>query len=238
MTKKNLNVKIFADGAVLKDMMEAHSSTVIKGFTTNPSLMKKAGITSYEAFAREVLKNIKDQPISFEVFSDEFETMEKEAKKIASFGKNVYIKIPITNSRGESSIPLVKKLSSQGLSLNVTAILTIKQVEETVDAFTPDTTNIVSVFAGRMADSGINPIPYMKQAAEICHTKKGTELLWASSREVLNIFQADECNCDIITVTNSILNKFEKVGRSLEDISLDTVKMFNNDIKSLGYSIL
>ncbi|MGH4121478.1 MAG: transaldolase [Clostridium sp.] len=238
MIKKDLNVKIFADGAVLKDMMEADSNKVIKGFTTNPSLMKKAGITSYETFARDVLKNIKEKPISFEVFSDEFEMMEKEAKKIGSLGKNVYIKIPITNSRGESSIPLVKRLSEQGLSLNVTAILTIKQVEETVEALAPETTNIVSVFAGRMADSGINPIPYMKQAAEICHSKKGTELLWASSREVLNIFQADECECDIITVTNDLLNKFMKVGRSLEDISLDTVKMFNNDIKTLGYSIL
>lgn len=238
MTKKELNVKIFADGAVLTDMIEAHSNSVIEGFTTNPSLMKKAGVTSYETFAREVLKNIKDKPISFEVFSDEFEIMEKEAEKIGSLGENVYIKIPITNSRGESSIPLIKKLSAKGLSLNITAILTIKQVEETVEALSLDTTNIVSVFAGRMADSGVDPIPYMKEAAEICHTKKGTELLWASSREVLNIFQADECECDIITVTNDLLNKFTKVGRRLEDISLDTVRMFINDTKALGFSIL
>lgn len=238
MMNKDLKIKIFADGAVLKDMMEVHSNGVVKGFTTNPSLMKKAGITNYETFAREVLESIKVEPISFEVFSDEFEIMEKEAKKIGSFGKNVYVKIPITNSRGESSIPLVKKLSEQGLSLNVTAILTMKQVEETVEAFAPGTTNIVSVFAGRMADSGVNPIPHMKQAAEICHSKKGTELLWASSREVLNIFQADECGCDIVTVTNDLLKKFAKVGSSLEEISLDTVRMFNNDSKILGYSIL
>ncbi|WP_232697547.1 transaldolase [Brevibacillus daliensis] len=234
----NLNIKIYSDGAVIEDMIYAYNSGVIKGFTTNPSLMKKAGITDYEAFAKEAVKQIPDMSISFEVFSDDFEVMEQEARKIASWGENVYIKIPITNSRGESSIPLIQKLSSLGFSLNITAILTMKQVRETVDALSPGTKNIVSVFAGRMADTGVDPIPYMKESAAICHEKEGTELLWASSRELFNIFQADECGCDIITCTPAILSKLPNVGKDLEEISLDTVQMFNRDIQSLGYSIL
>lgn len=234
----NLNVKIYADGAVIEDMLKAYNSGVIKGFTTNPSLMKQAGIKDYETFAREAVRNIPDMSISFEVFSDDFDVMEQEARKIASWGENVYIKIPITNSRGESSIPLIKKLSSLGFSLNVTAILTIKQVRETVDAFTPGTKNIVSVFAGRMADAGVDPIPYMKESKEICSEKEGTELLWASCRELFNIFQAEECGCDIITCTPAILAKLPNVGKDLEVISLETVQMFNRDIQALGYSII
>lgn len=233
-----LNVKIYADGAVLSDMLDAYSSGIIRGFTTNPSLMKKAGIKDYEAFAVEVLHHIPDLPISFEVFSDDFTVMEKEAEKINSWGENVYIKIPITNSIGESSIPLIQKLSRKGMQLNITALLTLDQVEETVAAFTPGTKNIVSVFAGRIADSGIDPIPTMKEAAKICKGKEGTELLWASSRELLNIMQAEECGCSIITCSPDILKKLENIGKDLKAISLDTVKMFNKDVQELGYSII
>lgn len=238
MSIKDLNIKIFADGADINEMKQAYKSGVVKGFTTNPTLMKKAGIKNYKTFAKEVLKEITDMPISFEVFSDEFDIMEKEAKEIASWGKNVYVKIPITNSRGESSIPLIEKLSSGGIQLNVTAILTLKQVKETVAAFKNGTSNIVSVFAGRIADTGVNPIPYMKEAAKMCHETANTELLWASSRELLNIFHAEECKCDIITCTDAILKKIPKIGKDLEELSLDTVKMFNNDTKILGYSII
>lgn len=233
-----LNVKIYADGAVLADMLAAYKSGIIRGFTTNPSLMKKAGIQDYEAFAVEALHHIPDLPISFEVFSDDFAIMEKEAEKINSWGENVYIKIPITNSMEQSSIPLIKKLSSKGMQLNITAILTLDQVEETVQAFKSGTKNIVSVFAGRIADSGIDPIPTMKEAAKICSKKEGTELLWASSRELLNIMQAEACGCSIITCSPDILNKLENVGRDLKTISLDTVKMFNKDVQELGYSII
>lgn len=235
---KNLNIKIYADGAVVEDMLVAYRSGNIKGFTTNPTLMKQAGIKDYEEFAKEVLKNIPDRPISFEVFSDDFAVMEEEAKKIASWGANVYIKIPITNSQGETSIPLIHKLSGLGYSLNITAILTLTQVEETVNAFAQGTTNVVSVFAGRMADSGVDPVPMMKEAAAICHAKEGTELLWASPRELLNIFQADQCGCDIITCTPAILGKLPNVGKKMEQISLETVQMFSKDIQMLGYSIV
>jgi len=235
---KRLRIKIYADGAVLSDMLEAYRSGMVHGFTTNPTLMKKAGITDYEGFAREVIHHIPDYPISFEVFSDDFDTMEKEAEKIHSWGENVYIKIPITNSIGESSIPLIRRLSNRGMKLNITAILTLDQVEETVDAFAAGTKNIVSVFAGRIADTGVDPIPTMKVAAEICQRKEGTELLWASSRELINIMQAEECGCSIITCTPEILKKLENVGKDLKAISLDTVKMFHRDIQELGYSII
>jgi len=235
---KRLRIKIYADGAVLSDMLEAYRSGMVHGFTTNPTLMKKAGITDYEGFAREVIHHIPDYPISFEVFSDDFDTMEKEAEKIHSWGENVYIKIPITNSIGESSIPLIRRLSNRGMKLNITAILTLDQVEETVDAFAAGTKNIVSVFAGRIADTGVDPIPTMKKAAEICQRKEGTELLWASSRELINIMQAEECGCSIITCTPEILKKLENVGKDLKAISLDTVKMFHRDIQELGYSII
>ncbi|WP_332238612.1 transaldolase [Sporolactobacillus sp. KGMB 08714] len=234
----DLKVKIYADGAVLDDMISAYKSGIVVGFTTNPSLMKKAGIQDYNQFAKTVLKAIPDLPISFEVFADDFETMEKEAKKISSFGKNVFVKIPITNSRGESSIPLIKKLSAEGLSLNVTAIFTVDQVRKTVDALTEGTAAIVSVFAGRIADSGRDPLPYMREDAAICHEKKGAELLWASSRELYNVYEADEVGVDIITCTPAIIEKLQKAGRSLEELSLNTVRTFNQDIKSLGYSIL
>ena len=233
-----LNIKIYADGAVVEDMIKAYQSGIIKGFTTNPSLMKQAGVKNYEEFSREILKQIPDRPISFEVFSDDLNVMEEEAKRIASWGENVYIKIPITNSKGESTISLIRKLSALGLSLNITAIFTLKQVRETVESLVEGTNNVVSVFAGRIADSGVDPVPIMKEAAAICHEKAGTELLWASSRELYNIFQAEECQCDIITCTPAILNKLSTVGKNLDLLSLETVQMFNKDIQALGYTIL
>ncbi|CEE02978.1 putative translaldolase [Caldibacillus thermoamylovorans] len=235
---KDLKIKLFADGAVLEEMISAYKEGVVKGFTTNPSLMKKAGITDYVSFAKEVITHIPDLPISFEVFTDNFDQMIREAEEIASWGDNVYVKIPITNSYGELSIPLIKDLSKKAVKLNVTAILTLEQVQQVVDAFAPGTHNIVSVFAGRIADTGIDPIPTMKKAAEICHQKPNTELLWASSRELLNIFQAEECNCDIITCTPDILRKLSNVGKDLTQLSLETVQMFSKDSKDLGFSIL
>ena len=233
----NLRIKIFADGADISSMKRAYEEGIVKGFTTNPTLMKKDGVTDYEAFARAVLKEITDLPISFEVFSDDFASMEREARKIASWGKNANIKIPITNTKGESSIPLVKKLSADGLPLNVTAILTLDQVKEVAEALSPVVPSIVSVFAGRIADTGRDPVPYMKEAASILQAKPKAELLWASSRELLNIFQAEACGCHIITVTNDILKKLAMVGKDLAELSLDTVKMFYKDAQSAGYRI-
>lgn len=234
---KKLNVKIYADGAVLSDMMDAYHSGFVSGFTTNPSLMKKAGVENYVHFAKEVVKKIPDLPISFEVFADDFETMEKEAEKIHTFGENVFIKIPITNTAGESSIPLIERLQDKGYSLNITAILTTKQVEQTVAALNPEVQNIVSVFAGRIADTGVDPIPYMKKAVSICKTNKGANLLWASSRELFNVYEADRLGVAIITCTPAIIEKLKKVDKPLEEVSLDTVKAFNKDIQTLGYSI-
>ena len=231
-------IKIYADGAVLEDMLDAYNNGYAEGFTTNPTLMKKAGVTSYKAFAKKVLETITDLSISFEVFADDFDKMEAEAREIESWGKNVYVKIPIMNTKKESTIPLIKKLSESGAQLNITAIMTLGQVKDTVNAFTEGTKNIVSVFAGRIADSGRDPIPCMKEAAELCHAKAGVELLWASPREVLNIIQAEECGTDIITCTNDIIKKYKVIGKDLEQISLETVQMFYNDSQALGYSIL
>lgn len=238
ITVKNLKIKLFADGADLSAMKEAYREGIVKGFTTNPTLMKKAGVTNYEDFARVVLSEIPDLPISFEVFSDEFETMEREARKIASWGPNVNIKIPITNTRGESSIPLIKRLSADGLSLNVTAILTTEQVKAVAGALSDGVNSIVSVFAGRIADTGRDPVPYITEAAAILKSRPSIELLWASSRELLNIFQAEQCGCHIITVTNDILKKIPVVGKDLTALSLDTVKMFYDDAQSAGYKLL
>ncbi|MFZ4592119.1 MAG: transaldolase [Ignavibacteria bacterium] len=234
----DLKIKIFADGADVNEMEKASQAGVVKGFTTNPTLMKKSGITDYEKFAKEAISKVNNMPISFEVFSDDFETMEKEAMKIASWGENVYVKIPITNTKRESSINLIKKLDNQNIKLNVTAILTLQQVEELGAAFKEDSISIISVFAGRIADTGYDPIPLMKEAKRILSAKKGLELLWASSREVLNIIQAEQCGCEIITVTNDLLKKLHMIGMDLGELSLDTVKMFYNDATSAGYKIL
>ena len=238
MRFEDLKVTLYADGADIEGMKEEYKKGYVKGFTTNPTLMKKAGVTDYITFAKEAVSQIPDLPLSFEVFSDDFDIMEQEARVIAALGKNVYVKIPITNSKGESSIPLIKKLSSAGLKLNVTAILTLKQVEEAVDAFAPGTENIVSVFAGRIMDTGVDAVPVMKKATEICRQKPGTLSLWASCREVYNIIQADQCETDIITVTNNLLAKLPNLGKDLTQLSLETVQMFANDSAALGFSIL
>lgn len=237
-TIKELKIKLFADGADLKEMTDLYKSGLVKGFTTNPSLMRKAGVKDYESFAKEVLKEIPDLPISFEVFSDEFNQMEREALKIKSWGSNIYVKIPITNTKGESSVPLIKKLASQGLALNVTAILLTEQVKAVVDVLNPEIPSIVSVFAGRIADTGRDPIPHMKDCAEICAKNPRAELLWASSRELLNVFHAEESGCHIITATPDILKKIKNIGRDLKEYSLDTVITFYKDAQAAGYKII
>lgn len=237
-TLKDLKVKIFSDGADIEQMKESYKSGIVKGFTTNPTLMRKANVSDYKAFAKEAVKAIPDLPISFEVFSDDFDIMEKEALEIASWGKNVNIKIPITNTKGVSSVPLIKKLSSQGLFLNITAILTVEQVKQVSEAISKSSKTIVSVFAGRIADTGRDPKPIMKQAKEILSKNENAYLLWASSRELLNIFEAEECGCDIITVTPDILKKLHLIGKDLTELSLETVQMFYKDAQSAGYKIL
>lgn len=233
-----MDIKIYADGADLTGMLEEYNKGVVSGFTTNPSLMKKAGIKDYKEFAKEVVSKIDDMPVSFEVFGDDFETMKKEALKLSEYGKNVYVKIPIQNSKGESSIELIRELSNQKVNLNVTAIFTTKQVEDVVKAVSEDSNTIVSVFAGRLADIGIDPIEVMKKSLEIVRTKKNVELLWASTRELYNIYEADKLGVDIITVPNNILSKLSDVGTTPEEKSLETVQQFAKDIQSLGYSIL
>ncbi len=239
MTSINdLKIKLYADGADVDEMKKMYTRDIVHGFTTNPTLMRQAGVKNYEEFARKVLAEITDLMISFEVFADDFDEMEREAKKITSWGDNIYVKIPVTNTKGESSVPLIRKLTADGLNLNVTAILTVEQVDTVVAALEPGVQTIVSVFAGRIADSGRDPVPYMEKCVDIVKQKESTELLWASSRELLNIFQAEDCGCDIITVTTGILNKLKNVGKELSDFSLDTVKMFHMDAVSAGYKIV
>jgi transaldolase len=233
---KDLKIKIFADGANVTEMKKVYSEGIVKGFTTNPTLMKKDGVIDYVAFAKDVLSEIKDMPISFEVFTDDFESMERQATEIGSWGENVYIKIPITNTKGETSYELIKKLSGKGMKLNVTAILTTEQVENVAKCVDPGTPLIVSLFAGRIADTGRDPIPYVKKSLELLKENKNAELLWASSREVLNIIQAEQCGCQIITVTNDLIRKLAMLDKDLKELSLDTVKMFYNDASSAGYS--
>jgi transaldolase len=234
---KNLKVELFADGADLNAMKEVYKAGYVKGFTTNPTLMHKAGISDYKKFAHEVISAIPNMPISFEVFSDEFSEMRKQAKEISTWGKNVNVKIPICNTKGESSIDLVRELSKEGVSLNITAIFTLDQVREVAKVLNPKIYSIVSVFAGRIADSGRDPEDIMKVCADILSSNENAKLLWASSRELFNIFQADRCGCDIITVTPDILKKLSSVGKSLEDFTIDTVKMFYNDAKAAGFNI-
>ena len=234
---KDLKVKIFADGADKAGMLEMYEKDFIKGLTTNPTLMRKAGISDYKAFAKDILTTIKDKPISFEVFSDDFEEMERQALEIASWGDNVYVKIPITNTKQEPCYPLVKRLSDKNVKLNVTAIMTLEQVRNVVESLNPNTPSCVSVFAGRMADTGCDPVPLMKEAVSILSSNPKAELIWASPRELLNIFQADDIECHIITVTNDILKKLSLVGYDLDKYSLDTVKMFYSDAQSAGFNI-
>ena len=234
----NLRVKIYADGADLSGMVELNNRAYIQGLTTNPTLMRKAGITDYEAFAREVLSTVTTKPLSLEVFSDEFPEMKRQALRIASWGPNVYVKIPITNTRGQSSLPLVSELASAGVKVNVTAILTLDQVRETVAALSEAVPAVVSVFAGRIADTGVDPMPVMRAAKELLRERPQAELLWASVREVLNIIQAEECGADIVTVQHDLLAKAAKLfGYDLGDLSLETVKMFAADAAAAGFRL-
>lgn len=237
---KSLNVKIYSDGADRKSMLDMAANPLIKGLTTNPSLMKKAGITDYRPFCKDILSQIKDKPISFEVFADDFGEMRRQADEINSWGKNVYVKIPITNSEGQSSIPLVRELSKQGVKLNVTALFTMTQVRETCDAVRGGAPTVVSVFAGRIADTGRDPMPLMCAARELCYDaspRGDVELLWASTREVFNIFQADQAGCAIITVPFDILGKLNLVGTEPEAMSLDTVRTFKKDSTAAGFAL-
>jgi transaldolase len=234
----NLQVKIFADGADKDGMVNLSNNPVIKGLTTNPTLMRKAGIQDYESFARDILREVKHKPISFEVFSDEFPEMKRQALKIRDWQQNVFVKIPITNSRGESSIPLINDLSAASVQLNITAILTLKQVREVASALNPAMPAVVSVFAGRIADTGKDPQAIMRASKELLGDLPKAELLWASVREVLNIFQADDCQCDIVTVPHDILNKAMKLaGMDLQALSLDTVRMFAQDAEKAGFTL-
>ncbi|HWQ67135.1 MAG TPA: transaldolase [Methanospirillum sp.] len=231
------SIKLYADGADLNGMIEEYKAGIVRGFTTNPTLMKKAGVGSYEDFARSALKAIPDLPISFEVFSDDFRTMEEEARKIGAWGENVYVKIPITNTKGESTGPVIQKLSHEGLKLNVTAILTVEQVKLVSQALSPSTPSIVSIFAGRIADTGVDPIPIMRESVTILQSIPKAELLWASTREILNLVQAESCGCHIITIPNDILKKASLLGKDLDELSLETVQMFFKDAKNAGYAI-
>jgi transaldolase len=232
-----LKVRIFSDGADKAGMLEMYRNPYIKGFTTNPTLMRKAGIANYEAFARDILSVIPDRSISFEVFADDFEEMERQARRISSWGELVSVKIPITNTKRESSIPLVRKLSQNGIALNITAIFTLQQVQNVVDAVEGGAPCFVSVFAGRIADTGRDPVPLMTEAVKRLEQAPNTELIWASPRELLNIFQADEIGCQVITVTNDILKKLSLVGKDMEDYSLETAKMFYDDGQAAKYTL-
>jgi transaldolase len=234
---ENLKVQIFADGADKVGMLEMYKKSFIKGLTTNPTLMKKAGIKDYEAFAKDILSEVKDKSISFEVFSDEIDEMEKQALKIATWGENVYVKIPVTNTKGIPTYSLIKKLSDNGVKVNVTAIMTLEQVRDVVLSLNSNVPSYVSVFAGRIADTGVDPVPLMSAAVKITSLNSKAEVIWASPRELLNIFQADEIGCQVITVTNDILKKLELVDYDLSSYSLDTVKMFYNDASAAGYSL-
>ena len=233
-----MKVKIFADGADKDGMLEMYKQPFINGFTTNPTLMRKAGVKNYKEFALEILSLIKDKPISLEVFSDEFDEMEKQAKEISSWGDNVYVKIPITNTKSETSFSLIKNLSDANVKVNVTAMMTSEQMESILTALENSPGAYVSIFAGRVADTGRDPLPDMKKAVEILEDYKNIELIWASPRELLNIIQANDIGCHIITVTNAILKKIPKLNKDLDQFSLETVQMFYNDAQSAGYMIL
>ena len=238
MTSINqLKVKIFADGADKTGMLEMNAKPFVKGLTTNPTLMRKAGITDYRAFCKDILVDIKDKPLSFEVFSDDFTEMERQALEIASWGDNVYVKIPVTNTKQETCYALVKRLAEKNVKLNVTALMTLAQVRDVVAVLNPKVASYVSVFAGRVADTGRDPVPMMAAAVELLKVNPAAELIWASPRELLNIFQADQIGCQVITVTNDILKKLSLVGYNLDEYSLDTVKMFYNDAVAAGFKL-
>ena len=236
-TVEKLTVKIFADGADKGGMLEMYAKPFIKGLTTNPTLMRKAGIRDYRAFAKDILTEIRDKPISFEVFSDDFGEMERQAIEIASWGDNVYAKIPVSNTRQEPAYALVKRLADRGVKVNVTAMMTLAQVRDVAAVLNPEVASYVSVFAGRIADTGRDPVPLMAAAVELLKVTPAAELIWASPRELLNIFQADAIGCHVITVTNDILKKLSLVGYDLGAYSLDTVKMFHTDAAAAGFTL-
>jgi transaldolase len=233
----DLKIKLFADGADKAAMLELYRNPLIKGFTTNPTLMRKAGIADYEAFARDILAEIRDRPISLEVFADDFGEMERQGRLIATWGPNVYVKIPVTNTKREPATELIHRLSHEGVRLNITAILTLEQVLCVVAALAGGAPSNVSVFAGRIADTGRDPVPLMAEAVELVSVHPGMELIWASPRELLNIFQADSIGCHIITATPDVLQKLALVGKDLDEYSLDTVKMFHSDAAKSGFKI-
>lgn len=235
-TLDSLKVKIFADGADTAEMLEMYSQRFIRGLTTNPTLMRRAGISSYRAFAREILARIRDKPVSFEVVGDEFADMERQALEISSWADNVYVKIPVTNTRGEPSYALVRRLASRGVKLNVTAIMTLVQVRDVASVLSPEVASFVSVLAGRIADTGVDPVPLMAAAVQMLKTCPKAELIWASPREVLNIVQADCIGCHIVTATQDILKKLPLLGYNLDEYSLDTVRMFYRDAVAAGFS--
>ena len=237
LTLSELRIKVFADGADFESMMRLYAKPYIKGFTTNPTLMRKAGIKDYEAFGKKILAAIPDRPISLEVFADDFPSMEKQARVIASWGSNVNVKIPVTDTKGKFSGELIRRLSAEGIALNVTAIMTLDQIVRVSEALDPNTPAIVSVFAGRIADTGVDPVPLMTEALKILTIRPKAELLWASPRELLNIFQANKLGTHIITVTPDLLQKLDNVGYDLNAFSLDTVKMFYNDAMASNFSI-
>jgi transaldolase len=232
-----LKTKIFADGADQAGMLEMYAKPYIKGLTTNPTLMRKAGISDYKTFCKDILLSIKDKPLSFEVFSDDFDEMERQALEISSWADNVYVKIPITNTKAEPSYDLIHKLSANGVKVNVTALMTLNQVRDTISALNPEVPSYISVFAGRIADTGRDPLPLMAAAMELLKLCPKAELIWASPRELLNIFQADDIGCHVITVTNDILKKLSLVDYELDTFSLDTVKMFYSDAVAAGYQL-
>jgi transaldolase len=232
-----LRVQVFADGADKASMLELYRQPYIKGFTTNPTLMRKAGVTDYERFAQEILQHIPDRPISFEVFADEEPEMERQARKIARWAGNVYVKIPVTNTRREPMYELIRRLSAEGIQVNATAVLTLDQVDHIAQALRGGAPSYISVFAGRVADTGRDPIPLMKSALELMAPEPKSQLVWASPRELLNIFQADEIGCHIITVTSDVLKKVSLIGKDLHDYSLETVRMFHDDAARSGYAL-
>jgi len=234
----DLPVKIFADGADLKGIVNLYQQQYIDGLTTNPTLMRKAGLRDYESFARDVLKEVKSKPISFEVFSDDFPEMHRQALKMHEWQENIYVKIPVTNTSGESSVPLIEQLASEGVKVNVTALLTPRQVKAVTAALNPDVPAVISVFAGRIADTGVDPLPIMKESLEIVSELPKAELLWASVREVLNVFQAATCGCHIVTVPHDILKKLVTLaGKDLDELSLETVRMFHQDAVAAGFKL-
>jgi len=233
----DLKVKLFADGADKAQILRSQANPLIRGFTTNPTLMRSAGVKDYEAFAREILEIIRDRPISFEVFADDFHEMERQARKIAAWSENVFVKIPVTNTRRQSAMELVRILAHSGVKVNVTAVLTLDQVRSAAAALAGGVPSVVSVFAGRIADTGRDPVPLMTSAAEIVSAYANVELIWASPRELLNIFQANDAGCHIITVPETILAKLDTVGKDLQDYSLETVLMFHTDAARSGYSL-